>query len=38
MTTATLHKSNPAKARQYFEDKLAFTTGPVELERELHSE
>ncbi len=23
----------PAEARRYFEDKLAFTTGPVELER-----
>lgn len=38
MTTATLHKSDPAKARQHFEDKLAFTTGPVELERELHND
>ncbi len=24
---------DPAKARVFFEDKLAFTTGPVELER-----
>jgi rhodanese-related sulfurtransferase len=24
-----------ARAREYFEDKMAFTTGPVELEREL---
>lgn len=24
---------SPASARRYFEDKLAFTTGPVELER-----
>ncbi len=24
---------DPAKAKAYFEDKLAFTTGPVELER-----
>ena len=24
---------DPAKARAYFEDKLAFTTGPVELDR-----
>ena len=37
MATATLHKTDPAKARQYFENKLAFTTGPMELERELHS-
>jgi rhodanese-related sulfurtransferase len=38
MTTATLYKSDPARARKYFEDKMAFTTGPVELERELHSD
>src|SRR5262245_57054129 len=37
MATATLHKTDPAKCREYFEDKLAFTTGPVELERELNS-
>ena len=38
MTTSTLHKSDSAKARQYFEDKLAFTTGPIELERELRND
>ena len=38
MATATLHKSDPTKAREYFEDKLAFTTGPMELEHELHSD
>ena len=38
MATATLHKTDPAKARRYFEDKLAFPTGPVELERELQSD
>jgi rhodanese-related sulfurtransferase len=38
MATATLHKSAPAKAREYFENKLAFTTGPIELERELHND
>src|SRR3954463_3288806 len=38
MATATLHKTDPAKARRYFEDKLAFTTGPMELERELHND
>jgi hypothetical protein len=27
--------NDPAKARAYFESKLAFTTGPVELERAL---
>jgi rhodanese-related sulfurtransferase len=37
MAIATLHKSDPAKAREYFEDKMMFTTGPVELERELHN-
>ncbi len=31
---ATLNRIHPpAAARRYFEDKLAFTTGPVELER-----
>jgi rhodanese-related sulfurtransferase len=30
-----LQKNDPAKARQYFADKLAFTTGPVELVRNL---
>lgn len=35
MATATLHKIDPAKCRRYFEDKMAFTTGPVELDREL---
>lgn len=28
-----LKPNDPAKARQYFEDKMAFTTGPVELDR-----
>ena len=32
MTTA-VKSNNPAKAREYFEAKMAFTTGPVELER-----
>ena len=30
-TTARIH--DPARAKAYFEDKLAFTTGPVELDR-----
>jgi len=30
-----LKKNEPEKARQYFADKLAFTTGPVELERNI---
>jgi rhodanese-related sulfurtransferase len=29
---------DPAKARAYFEDKLAFTTGPVELDRWIRSD
>src|SRR2546423_7104286 len=32
---AELKKNDPEKARQYFADKMAFTTGPVELERNL---
>jgi rhodanese-related sulfurtransferase len=31
MLTATRH--DPAKAKEFFEAKMAFTTGPVELER-----
>ncbi len=31
---ASIHRlHSPAEARRYFEDKLAFTTGPVELDR-----
>jgi len=30
-----LRKNDPAKAKQYFTDKLSFTTGPVELARNL---
>jgi rhodanese-related sulfurtransferase len=30
---ALLRKNDPEQARQYFADKLAFTTGPVELNR-----
>ena len=33
--TSHLKKNDPEKARQYFADKLAFTTGPVELSRSL---
>ena len=33
MQTTTTRIHDPAKARAYFEDKLAFTTGPVELDR-----
>lgn len=35
MSTIThLPSADPARAAAYFEDKLAFTTGPVELDRE----
>jgi rhodanese-related sulfurtransferase len=30
-----LKKNDPARAREYFADKMAFTTGPVELARNL---
>ena len=33
--TMELRKNDPEKARQYFADKMAFTTGPVELDRNL---
>ncbi|HWX21751.1 MAG TPA: rhodanese-like domain-containing protein [Candidatus Binatia bacterium] len=33
MQTSINRVHDPARARAYFEDKLAFTTGPVELER-----
>lgn len=32
MTTTALSR-DPAKAKEFFEAKMAFTTGPVELER-----
>lgn len=34
---AILTLPDPAKAREYFEDKMAFTTGPVELDRAMKS-
>ncbi len=37
MQTIVTRIADPAKARAYFEDKLTFTTGPVELERMLKS-
>ncbi len=33
---AELKKNDPAKAREYFAQKMAFTTGPVELSRNLN--
>ena len=32
-----LKKNDPAKAREYFANKMAFTTGPVELARNLNN-
>ena len=37
MQTAINRIHDPAKARAYFEDKLAFTIGPVELDRWIKS-
>lgn len=37
MASATLQKSDPTRAKEYFEDKMAFTTGPVELDRAMKS-
>ena len=36
--STTLKKNDPARAREYFADKMAFTTGPVELHRNLGDE
>jgi rhodanese-related sulfurtransferase len=36
--SAELKKNDPAQAKQFFADKLAFTTGPVELARNLKQE
>ncbi len=35
---AELKRNDPAKAREYFADKINFTTGPVELSRNLNRE
>jgi rhodanese-related sulfurtransferase len=37
MQTSTAQIHDPARARAYFENKMAFTTGPVELDRLLKS-
>jgi len=34
--TNTFVRNDPAKALQYFEDKMAFTTGPIELNRAIN--
>ena len=34
--TTTFIKNDPAKALQFFEDKMAFTTGPIELSHALN--
>jgi len=31
--TTTITRNDPAKAKEFFEAKMAFTTGPIELER-----
>jgi rhodanese-related sulfurtransferase len=31
-----IQKNDPQKAHQFFEDKMSFTTGPVELDRKIH--
>lgn len=35
--TAQLHKNDPAKAKEFFARKMEFTTGPVELNREIEN-
>ena len=37
MPTTMTQVQDPAKARAYFENKMAFTTGPIELERMIGS-
>jgi len=37
MQTTSTRTPDPAKARTYFENKLAFTLGPVELEHKINS-
>ena len=34
--TSTFTKNEPVNALQYFEDKMAFTTGPIELSHALN--
>jgi rhodanese-related sulfurtransferase len=34
--TTTFVKNDPAKAQKYFEDKMAFTTGPIELNKAIN--
>ena len=34
--TSTFIKNDPLKALQFFEDKMAFTTGPIELNRAIN--
>jgi hypothetical protein len=31
--TTTITRNDPAKAKEFFEAKMAFTTGPIELEQ-----
>jgi rhodanese-related sulfurtransferase len=38
MATMTLQKTDPARAKEYFGAKMAFTTGPIELERAMKND
>lgn len=38
MQTSTIQRQDPARARAYFEEKLAFTTGPIEVDHLLKSD
>ena len=31
--TTTITRNDPAKAKEFFETKMTFTTGPIEIER-----
>ncbi len=37
MMNISLKKNNPAQAREFFEKKMSFTTGPVELNAQIES-
>src|SRR5688572_1778954 len=38
MNKSQFQKNDPAKAQQYFADKMAFTTGPVEVSHQLENQ
>ncbi len=37
MALGTAHKVDPVRSKEYFEQKMRFTTGPVELERAMRA-